>query len=53
MWSVIVCDGDETEREQLLEYIRRFSGEKIWEVTLTAAPTGRNFMRNWDRRSRM
>ncbi|MCC8024442.1 MAG: hypothetical protein LIP16_03965 [Clostridium sp.] len=35
MWSVIVCDGDETEREQLLEYIRRFSGEKIWEVTLT------------------
>lgn len=35
MWSVVVCDGDETEREQLLEYIRRFGGEKKREVTLT------------------
>lgn len=35
MWSVVVCDGNETEREQLLEYIRRFSGEEKREVTLT------------------
>ena len=27
MWSIVVCDGNETEREQLLEYIRRFGGE--------------------------
>lgn len=35
MWSVMVCNGDETEREQILEYIRRFSGEKKREVTIT------------------
>lgn len=35
MWSVVVCDGNETERKQLLEYIRRFSCEKKREVTIT------------------
>ena len=33
MWSVVVCDGDEAEREKLLEYVRRFSGEKNGEIT--------------------
>lgn len=33
MWSVVVCDGDETERELILEYIRRFSGERNQEST--------------------
>ena len=35
MWSIVVCDGNEMEREQLLEYIRRFGGEKKREVTIT------------------
>lgn len=28
MWDVVVCDGNQTEREQLLEYIRRYGSEK-------------------------
>lgn len=35
MWSVVVCDGDETEREQILQYVRRFGGEKKRKVALT------------------
>ncbi len=34
MWRIVVCDGDETEREQLLEYVRRYSGERTREVWL-------------------
>lgn len=32
MWSVIVCDSDEAERNEILAYIRRFSAEKNQEV---------------------
>lgn len=33
MWSVVVCDGDEAEREQLLEYVRRFCDGNKQAVT--------------------
>lgn len=35
MWNVVVCDDDETELEQLFEYVRRFSREKNRKVALT------------------
>lgn len=33
MWSAVVCDGNEEEREQILEYIQHFSIEEKQEVT--------------------
>lgn len=33
MWSVIVCDGDKWEREQILGYVRIFCKEEKQEVT--------------------
>lgn len=36
MWNVVICDGDETEREQLLGYVRRFSSERRLEIRLEA-----------------
>lgn len=35
MWSMIVCDGDETERGQLVELARRCLEEKEVEATVT------------------
>lgn len=34
MWNVVVCDGDEREREEILEYVRLCCSEKKWEVSL-------------------
>lgn len=35
MWSVLVCDSDEAERNEILTYIRRFGAEKNQEVMAT------------------
>lgn len=35
MWSMIICDGDETERGQLMELARRCLEEKEVEATVT------------------
>lgn len=44
MWSVV--DGDETEREQILQYVRRFGGEKKRKVALTRCiENNRRFLR--------
>lgn len=32
MWNVVVCDGDRAEREQILDYVRNFSGENNKEI---------------------
>lgn len=28
MWNVIICDGDEPEREQLMGFVRQYFEEK-------------------------
>ncbi|MFR2847807.1 MAG: hypothetical protein ACLTC4_12050 [Hungatella hathewayi] len=28
VWRIVVCDGDEAEREQILEYARRYGKER-------------------------
>lgn len=37
MWSIVVCDGNKAEREQILEYLRLFSNEKKRRVQVQGA----------------
>ncbi|PNV59591.1 hypothetical protein C0033_12545 [Clostridium sp. chh4-2] len=33
MWNIIVCTSDPAEREEILEYVRRFCAQKNQEVS--------------------
>lgn len=35
MWNVIICDGDEPEREQLMGFVRQYFEEKKKEAQVT------------------
>ena len=42
MWNVIICDGDEPEREQLMGFVRQYFEEKKKDAQIAAAWTGRS-----------